>query len=152
MLKDFTFMFRKLLTSLLMALPLMAAEKPRAVVIFYTDDLGYNDTSTYGCDKVPCPNLDKLAAEGVKFTDAHSTHSVCTPSRYSMLMGEYAWRKKGMQILPGDAKMILPTKEEQASLPSLMQQAGLIIAYLHEPDSGHKVSCDRQAALGIWRI
>ena len=120
----FTMMFKRLLATLLMALPLMAAEKPRAVVIFYTDDLGYNDTSTYGCDKVPCPNLDKLAAEGVKFTDAHSTHSVCTPSRYSLLMGEYAWRKKGMQILPGDAKMILPTKEEQASLPSLMQQAG----------------------------
>lgn len=124
MLKDFTIMFRKLLASLLMALPLMAAEKPRAVVIFYTDDLGYNDTSTYGCDKVPCPHLDTLAEEGLLFTDAHSTNSVCTPSRYSLLMGEYAWRKKGMQILPGDAKMILPTKEEQASLPSLMQQAG----------------------------
>ncbi|MBE6419530.1 MAG: arylsulfatase [Akkermansiaceae bacterium] len=117
-------LLRKLLATVMLALPLMAAEKPRAVVIFYTDDLGYNDTSTYGCDKVPCPHLDKLADEGLLFTDAHSTNSVCTPSRYSLLMGEYAWRKKGMQILPGDAKLILPTAEEQASLPSLMRQAG----------------------------
>lgn len=106
------------------ALPLAAAEKPRAIVIFYTDDLGYNDTSTYGCDKVPCPHLDKLANEGLKFTDAHSTTSVCTPSRYSLLTGEYAWRRDDTRILPGDAKMILPTKEERMTLPSLMQKAG----------------------------
>lgn len=117
-------MLKHLLCLLALAMPLMAAEKPRAIVIFYTDDLGYNDTSTYGCDKVPCPNLDKLAAEGLRFTDAHSTHSVCTPSRYSMLTGEYAWRRKGTGILPGDAKLILPTTTERATLPSLMQQAG----------------------------
>ncbi len=117
-------MLRHLLALLALAMPLLAAEKPRAIVIFYTDDLGYNDTSTYGCDKVPCPNLDKLAAEGLRFTDAHSTHSVCTPSRYSMLTGEYAWRRKGTGILPGDAKLILPTTTERATLPSLMQQAG----------------------------
>lgn len=117
-------MFKKILSFLMLALPLMAVEKPRAIVIFYTDDLGYNDTSTYGCENVPCPNLDKLADEGVLFTDAHSTHSVCTPSRYSLLTGEYAWRRKDMRILPGDAKLILPTREERATLPSLMQQAG----------------------------
>ena len=117
-------MLRRILALFSLALPLLATEKPRAIVIFYTDDLGYNDTSTYGCDKVPCPNLDKLAAEGLRFTDAHSTHSVCTPSRYSMLTGEYAWRRKGTGILPGDAKLILPTTTERASLPSLMQQAG----------------------------
>ncbi len=117
-------MFKHLLCLLTLALPMAAAEKPRAIVIFYTDDLGYNDTSTYGCDKVPCPNLDKLAAEGVRFTDAHSTHSVCTPSRYSLLTGEYAWRRKGTGILPGDAKLILPTENERATLPTLMRQAG----------------------------
>lgn len=117
-------MLKRLFCLFSLALPLLATEKPRAIVIFYTDDLGYNDTSTYGCDKVPCPNLDKLAAEGLRFTDAHSTHSVCTPSRYSMLTGEYAWRRKGTGILPGDAKLILPTATERATLPSLMQQAG----------------------------
>lgn len=117
-------MIKHFLCLLSFALPLIAAEKPRAIVIFYTDDLGYNDTSTYGCDKVPCPNLDKLAEEGLRFTDAHSTHSVCTPSRYSLLTGEYAWRRKGTGILPGDAKLILPTEQERATLPSLMKKAG----------------------------
>lgn len=117
-------MLKRLFCLFSLALPLLATEKPRAIVIFYTDDLGYNDTSTYGCDKVPCPNLDRLAAEGLRFTDAHSTHSVCTPSRYSLLTGEYAWRRKGTGILPGDAKLILPTQEERATLPSLMRQAG----------------------------
>ncbi len=128
-------MFKHLLCLLSLALPLAAAEKPRAIVIFYTDDLGYNDTSPYGCDKVPCPNLDKLAAQGVRFTDAHSTHSVCTPSRYSLLTGEYAWRRKGTGILPGDAKLILPTEGERATLPSLMRQAGY-----------------RTAAIGKWHL
>ena len=128
-------MLRHLLCLFALALPLAAAEKPRAIVIFYTDDLGYNDTSTYGCDKVPCPNLDKLAAEGLRFTDAHSTHSVCTPSRYSLLTGEYAWRRKGTGILPGDAKLILPTTTERATLPALMQKAGY-----------------RTAAIGKWHL
>lgn len=117
-------MFRHLLHLALLALPLMAAERPRAIVIFYTDDLGYHDTSTYGCEGVPCPNLDRLADEGLRFTDAHSTHSVCTPSRYSLLTGRYAWRRRGTGILPGDAKLILPTEEEEATLPSLMRSAG----------------------------
>lgn len=109
--------------------------KPRAVVIFIADDLGYNDTSTYGCSKVPCPNLDKLAAEGLKFTDAHSTTSVCTPSRFSLLTGRYAWRQQGTGILQGDAKLILPTRDECMTLGTMMQQAGY-----------------RTAAIGKWHL
>lgn len=114
---------------------LSAPEKPRAIVIFYADDLGYHDTSTYGCEKAPCPNLDSLAAQGLLFTDAHSVSSVCTPSRYSLLTGTYAWRRRGMGILPGDAKLILPTKEEALTLPSMMQKAGY-----------------RTAAVGKWHL
>lgn len=110
-------------------------DKPKAVVIFIADDLGYHDTSTYGCDKVPCPHLDQLAQEGLKFTDAHSTTSVCTPSRFSLLTGQYAWRRQGTGVLPGDAKLILPTKDECMTLGSMMQQAGY-----------------RTAAIGKWHL
>ncbi len=120
---------------LLLALPLAAQPVPRAIVLFLSDDLGYHDTSAYGCAKVPCPNLDRLANEGLMFSDAHSTASVCTPSRFSLLTGKYAWRQKGTGILPGDAKLILPTKEEAMSLPALMQKAGY-----------------RTAAVGKWHL
>ena len=109
--------------------------KPRAIIIFYADDLGYNDTSAYGCAKVPCPHLETLAQQGLVFTDAHSTSSVCTPSRYSLLTGTYAWRYRGMGILPGDARLILPIKGEQLTLPAMMQLAGY-----------------RTAAIGKWHL
>lgn len=112
-----------------------AEEKPQAIVVFLADDLGYNDTSAYGCEKAPCPHLNRLAEEGLRFTDAHSTNSVCTPSRFSLLTGKYAWRQKNTGILPGDAKLILPTKEQAATLGSLMQQAGY-----------------RTAAIGKWHL
>lgn len=99
--------------------------RPKAVVIFYVDDLGYGDTSTYGQKRVPCPNLDKLAAEGCRFTDAHSPTSVCTPSRYSLLTGDYAFRRPGTTILDGDAKLILPLPGEgKLTLPEMMRRAG----------------------------
>ena len=112
-----------------------APDKPRAIVIFYADDLGYHDTSTYGCAAAPCPNLDTLASQGLLFTDAHSASSVCTPSRYSLLTGTYAWRRRGMGILPGDAKLILPTATEALTLPAMMQRAGY-----------------RTAAVGKWHL
>ena len=101
------------------------ARRPKAVVIFYADDLGYGDTSTYGQSRVPCPNLDRLAAEGRKFTDAHSPSSICTPSRYSLLTGDYAFRRPGVHILDGDDKLILPLEGHgQLTLPAMMRDAG----------------------------
>ena len=111
-----------------------APEKPRAILLFLADDLGYNDTTAYG-NGVPCPNVQKLADQGLLFTDAHSTNSVCTPSRYSLLTGQYAWRQRGTGILPGDAALILPTREKAATLGTLMQQAGY-----------------RTAAIGKWHL
>lgn len=97
---------------------------PKAIIYFYTDDLGYGDTGCYGATKIPTPNIDKLADQGLRFTNAHSTTSVCTPSRYAVMTGEYPWRKKGVHILPGDAAMVVPTADQRVTLPSMLKQAG----------------------------
>ncbi|WP_262494216.1 sulfatase-like hydrolase/transferase [Flavobacterium commune] len=79
------------------------------VIFIYADDLGYGDLSCYGATKLKTPNLDKLANQGVRFTNAHCTSATCTPSRYALLTGQYPWRKSGTGILPGDAALIIPT-------------------------------------------
>ncbi|MFP4054034.1 MAG: sulfatase family protein [Phycisphaerae bacterium] len=66
-------------------------EKPNIVYIM-ADDMGYGDPGCYGAEKIPTPNMDRLASEGMRFTDAHSSSAVCTPSRYSVLTGRYCWR------------------------------------------------------------
>src|ERR1019366_7433409 len=72
------------------AAPLVPA-KPNIVFIL-ADDIGYGDFSCYGAIKVKTPNIDRLASRGVRFTDDHSTAAVCTPSRYALMTGQYAWR------------------------------------------------------------
>jgi arylsulfatase A-like enzyme len=99
-----------------------ADERPRNVVIVYADDLGYGDVGCYGATKVATPNVDRLAREGVRFTNVHSASATCTPSRYAMLTGEYAWRRKGTGVLPGDARLII--EPGRTTLASLMKQAG----------------------------
>jgi arylsulfatase A len=69
------------------------AVKPN-ILILYADDMGFGDLGCQNPDsKIPTPNLDRLAAEGMRFTDGHSSSGVCTPSRYAMLTGRYHWRK-----------------------------------------------------------
>ena len=119
------------------ALPALAA-KPKAIVLFYADDLGYGDTSAYGQHKVPTPHLERLCREGVRFCDAHSATPICTPSRYSLLTGRYAFRRPDTRILDGDAKLILPVAggdERDVTLPVLMKRAGY-----------------RTAAIGKWHL
>ncbi len=72
----------------------VAADRPN-IVLIYADDLGYGDIGCYGATEVRTPNIDRLAREGLRFTDAHSAAATCTPSRYAMLTGEYALRQKG---------------------------------------------------------
>lgn len=97
------------------------ASKPN-VIIIYADDLGYGDVSCYGAKKVATPNIDRLAKKGIRFTNAHTTAATCTPSRYSLLTGEYAWRKPGTGVATGDAAaLILPGR---STLPLVFQQAG----------------------------
>ncbi len=81
----------------LLALALQSAPN---VVILLADDLGYGDIGVYNDQsKIPTPNLDRMAAQGIRFTDAHTPDSVCSPTRYGLLTGRYAWRtrlKKGV--------------------------------------------------------
>ncbi len=100
-----------------------AAENSRPnVVVLYADDLGYGDVSCYGNKTLQTPHMDRLAAEGMRFTDGHSAAATCTPSRYAMMTGEYAWRKKGTGILPGDAALIIEPGRE--TMATVFQKAG----------------------------
>src|SRR6266545_3846525 len=64
------------------------------IVILYADDMGFGDVSIQNPDsKIPTPNLDQLAREGTRFTDAHSSSGICSPSRYALLTGRFHWRK-----------------------------------------------------------
>ena len=97
--------------------------KPNVIMIL-ADDLGYGDVSCYFASRVKTPNIDRLAKEGLQFTNAHCTSATSTPSRYSLLTGEYAWRIEGTSVLPGDAAaIILPGKP---TIASTMQKAGYV--------------------------
>ena len=97
--------------------------QPRPNVVFiYADDLGYGDTSAYGATALKTPNIDRLARAGLRFTDAHASAATCTPSRYALLTGEYAFRKKGTGVLPGNAALII--EPGRKTLPALFQRAG----------------------------
>lgn len=73
-------------------MPIFAVTKPN-IVLLYADDLGYGDLGCYNpLSKIPTPNLNRLASEGLRFTDGHSSSGICTPSRYAMLTGRHHWR------------------------------------------------------------
>jgi len=101
-----------------------AADKamPPNIVLIYADDIGYGDVGCYGATAIATPHIDRLAREGLRFTDAHSPSATCTPSRYAMLTGEYAWRKKGTGVLPGNASLII--EPGRTTLPSMLKDAG----------------------------
>ncbi len=99
----------------------IAQQKPN-IVLIYADDLGYGDISCNGATKIRTPNIDRLAHQGLRFTNAHTSSSTCTPSRYSLLTGEYAWRKTGTGIAPGNAALLIPT--DHITLPGVLQKAG----------------------------
>ena len=91
------------------------------VLLIYADDVGYGDLGSYGSKLIPTPNLDRLAAEGLRFTDGHCGAATCSPSRFSLLTGQYAFRK-GVGILPPDAPLCIPTSVP--TLPKVFKQAG----------------------------
>ncbi len=109
------------------------AELPNVVIIL-ADDLGYGDLGCYGAKHTVTPHLDRLARQGMRFTDAHSPSAVCTPTRYGLLTGRYAWRtrlKRG--TLVGDS-------------PALIEEGRLTLAGLLK-DKGYTT-----AAIGKWHL
>ncbi len=77
-------------------------QKPN-VVYLIADDLGIGDLSCYGATKVSTPNIDRLAGQGMQFTNAYATSSTSTPSRFGLLTGMYPWRQKNTGIAPGNS-------------------------------------------------
>ena len=94
------------------------------IVIILADDLGYGDIGAYNVEsKIPTPNLDKLASDGVRFTDAHSPAAVCTPTRYSLLTGRYAWRSRLKSgVLWGYSPLLI--EPDRQTVASLLRDAG----------------------------
>lgn len=102
--------------------------KPPNIVLMLADDLGYGDTGCYGATKLKTPNIDTLATQGVKFTDAHSSAAVCQPTRYGILTGRYHWRAKRTE-------------------PALYFQEGEILLPQVLKDNGYNT-----AAFGKWHL
>ncbi|MFN4984334.1 MAG: sulfatase family protein [Akkermansiaceae bacterium] len=110
-----------LLIALAFHTSLVAAEKPNVIVIM-ADDLGYGDASCYGATALKTPNIDRLAAGGIRFTSGYCSASTCTPTRFSLLTGTYAFRKKGTGIAPPNGKLTIDP--ETTTLPDLAKKAG----------------------------
>ena len=103
------------------------AQRPNIVIIL-ADDLGYGDVQSYNAQaKIPTPHLNQLAAQGVRFTDAHAPSSVCTPTRYALLTGRYPWRSRLKSgVLP---PLGLPLIEAgRLTLPAMLKQQGYATA------------------------
>jgi arylsulfatase A-like enzyme len=92
------------------------------VVLIYVDDLGYGSLDCYGANWVDTPNIDALAEQGMRFTQAYTPTSACSPSRYSLLTGEYSWRSElGPHVI---ANQPLAVDHDRFTLPDVFKQAG----------------------------
>jgi arylsulfatase A len=104
------------------------------VVLIMADDLGYGDVGAFnGGSRVPTPHIDRLAREGVRYTDAHSNSSVCTPTRYGLLTGRYAWRtnlQRGVLWGEGDP-LIEPGRLTLASMLKAQGYATAVVGKWH---------------------
>ena len=106
----------------------LASPQTPNVIFIYADDLGYGDLECYGATRVQTPNVNKLANSGIRFTNTHATAATSTPSRYSLLTGEYAWRRPGTDIAAGNAGMII--RPERYTIADMFKSAGYTTAAL----------------------
>ena len=150
-------MTRRFLSTLLAAcllaaaIPAAAQAPPRNIVLIYADDLGYGDVSAYGATHLATPNIDRLAREGVRFTDGPAPAATCTPSRYSLLTGEYAWRRPGGGGLPGGARGVGDPGRALGEPPNTQTADPLVDAYLWIKSPGESDgTCKDGPAAGVW--
>lgn len=108
--------------------PIQTAEKPNIIFVL-ADDLGYGDLSTFNENgKIQTPHLDRMAQQGMKFTDAHTSSAVCTPTRYGILTGRYNWRSPLKQgVLTGKSKALIPN--HRSTIASVLKNAGYTTAF-----------------------
>lgn len=119
--KPISSIFLRIFTLLPVFASLHAAEKPNIIVIM-ADDLGYGDVSCNGSTTIKTPHIDQLAAEGIRFTSGYCSASTCTPTRYSLLTGNHAFRQKNTGIAPPNGPAII--RPGTATIPSLLKTAG----------------------------
>ena len=125
-----------LLAAIFIALPVaaVAAEKPNFVIVF-ADDMGYGDPRVYNArSRIPTPAIDELALNDMRFNDAHTASSVCTPSRYGLLTGRYPWRSR-LPVGITQSWGLPVIADDRATLGKLLQQQGY-----------------RTAAIGKWHL
>ncbi len=106
----------------------LAAERPPNIVVILADDVGYGDVSCYGATRVHTPNIDRIAQDGLRFTSGYCSASVCTPTRFSMLTGRYAFRQPGTGIAPPNATALI--QPGTVTLASLLHDAGYATAII----------------------
>ena len=113
--------------STLSAPAVLPAQEPKPnVVVIFADDLGYGDLSCYGATKLKTPNIDRLAEQGRRFTDAHSASAVCTPSRYALMTGEYPHRKGLNRPVFHKTGLVIDTGRQ--TVADVMKEAGYATA------------------------
>src|SRR5438876_11176193 len=123
-------MIRQMITScvllVLLSSSALGADRPPNFVIIYCDDLGYADIGPFGAKGYTTPNLDRMAAEGMKFTDFHSAAAVCSASRVALMTGCYPQRVGILGALGPGAKVGI--NESEMLLPELLKERGYATA------------------------
>ena len=158
------FVFGVLLAATLGA-PLDSAADTPNIVIILADDLGYGDPACYNDQsKIPTPHIDRLATQGLRFTDAHTPSSVCTPTRYGLLTGRYCWRTalKRSVLWPWDPPLI---EADRLTLPGMLKKHGYRTAcigkwhlgwdwplrdggFIADEFNGHTIPANKRQAFG----
>lgn len=127
----------QILCFVLCAFTIQASAQDRSlpnIVLIYVDDLGYGDVGCYGCKDIPTPNIDRLAAEGVRFTASYITNPPCCPSRCSLMMGQYAQRFGKYGMSRG-----LPIPEDRPTLAAFLSNSGYVTGQIGKWDIGTKL-------------